>query len=93
MDVTVYTWDPKNDLNAFVETRQQAWEASGMSVQSQEAWGTSDGHRFILFQVIAADQKETGLFLFTTVGDQYLALSGSGDITLLQEIFHTIRFD
>ena len=93
MDVTLYSWDPKNDLDAFVETRQQAWEASGMNIQSQEAWGASDGHSYLLFQVVAADQKETALFLFTTVGDRYLALSGSGDIKLLEEIFHTLRFD
>jgi len=92
MDVTLYNWDPKNDLDAFVDVRLQAWEASGMGVQSQETWGDSDGHRFSLFQVLGADQKETALFLFTTVGERYLSLSGSGDLKLLDEIARTIRF-
>ena len=93
MDVTIYTWVPKNDLDAFVEVRKQAWDASGISIQSQERWGAGDGQRLILFQVLGTDQKEAALFLFTTVGDRYLALSGSGDIKLLEEIFRTIRFD
>ena len=93
MDVTLYTWDPKNDLDAFVEVRKQAWAASGMSEQAEETWGDNVGHRLILFQVLSADQKETALFLFTTVGDRYLSLSGSGDIKLLNEIFLTLRFN
>jgi hypothetical protein len=93
MDVTVYSWDPKNDLDAFVASRQQAWEASGIGVQSQEGWGEANGPVNILIQVLGADQKETALFLFTTAGDRYLVLSGSGDLKLLEEIFRSLRFD
>jgi len=93
MDVTIVTWDPKNDLDAFVEVRQQAWQASGINIQSQETWGVGGQQRVMLFQVLGADQKEVAIFLFTTVGDRYLSLSGSGDIKLLDEIFRTIRLD
>jgi magnesium-transporting ATPase (P-type) len=58
--------------------RKQAWEASGIGMQSQEAWGVGNEDRVIMmFQVLGADQKEAALFLFTTVGDRYLSLSGA----------------
>lgn len=91
MDVTLYAWDPRNELDAYISTRKQAWEASGMSILSEEEWALAENYRAVLFQVLTADQNQTALFLLTTMGDQYLVFSGTGDLSLLNEIFHTVR--
>ena len=90
LDATVQLWDPKGDLQAFVDQRLTAWDASGIGVLSQEDWTLSDGRPARAFVVAGADGAR-GTFFFTTIGDNYLVLSGSGDLTLLAEIAHTVR--
>ena len=34
--VTVQLWDPKNDLEAFINQRKLAWDSSGISILSEE---------------------------------------------------------
>lgn len=89
-DATVQVWDPKGDLEAFVAQRMLAWDASGIAVQSQEEWLLSDGRPARAFIVAGSDGAEAYFFL-TTIGDDYLVLSGSGDLALLAEIAHTVR--
>ncbi|HLB65140.1 MAG TPA: hypothetical protein VJJ46_09875 [Anaerolineales bacterium] len=90
LDATVQLWDPQGNLQAFVEQRMTAWEASGIGVLSQEEWTLSDGRLARSFAVAGADGAQ-GYFFFTTIGDNYLVLSGSGDLALLAEIAHTVR--
>jgi hypothetical protein len=90
LDATVQLWDPKGDLPAFVEQRMTAWDASGIGVQSQEEWALSDGRPARAFIVAGSDGAQ-GYFFFTTLGEDYLVLSGSGDLALLAEIAHTVR--
>jgi hypothetical protein len=89
-DVTVQLWDPHNDLEAFVAQRMGAWDASGSAVASEETWTLSDGRTARGFVVTGADGAQA-YFFFTTIGDNYLVLSGSGDLALLAEIAHTVR--
>ncbi len=91
IDVTLYTWDPKNDLAAYLSTRKQAWEASGMSIQSEETLEIAEDHPAALFKVLTPDQTDTALFLITTAGEKYLVLSGMGNLEMLGEIMHTVR--
>ena len=37
LSATVYQWDPKNDLAAFVENQKTAWNASGFSILEEQA--------------------------------------------------------
>ncbi len=90
MDATVQLWDPHNDLEAFIAQRVTAWEASGNVVQAQEEWTLSDGRPARAFIVTATDGSEA-YFFFTTIGPDYLVLSGSGDLELLAEIAHAVR--
>lgn len=90
LDATIQLWDPKGDLAAFVEQRLTAWEASGIEVQSQEEWALSDGRPGRGFTVAGSDGAQA-YFFFTTIGDNYLVLSGSGDLALLAEIGHSVR--
>jgi hypothetical protein len=89
-DATVQLWDPQNDLEAFIAQRRMAWDASSIVVQSEEEWVLSDGRPARAFVVAGADGIEA-YFFFTTIGDDYLVLSGSGDLALLAEIAHTVR--
>lgn len=90
LDAVVQLWDPKGDLEAFVQQRMSAWEGSGISVTPQETWTLSDGRmaKSFVVQGVGGDQ---GYSFFTTLGDKYLVLSGEGDLVLLAEIAHTVR--
>ena len=90
MDVTVQLWDPKGDLPAFINQRMLAWEASGIAIAAEESWTLSDSRPARAFVVSGADGAQA-YFFFTTIGDDYLVLSGSGDLALLAEIAHTVR--
>jgi hypothetical protein len=50
----------------------------------------SDGRPARAFVVAGSDGAQ-GYFFFTTLGDNYLVLSGSGDLDLLAEIARTVR--
>lgn len=89
MDATVWQWDPKKDLEAFVASRQTAWEASGIRVLSEERLYIAAGWPGVAF--VIQTPGEQAYFFFTTVGDRYFSLSGSGNLSLLAEIGKTFR--
>lgn len=86
----VYTWDPKHDLNAYVAQRKTAWEASGFVFNAEETWQLADGRQVQSFSVRNPEQAQS-FFAFTTVGEDYLQVSGEGDLALIKEIAHTLR--
>ena len=88
--VTVYQWDPKSDLAAFVETRKTAWEASGFTILDEEPVTLDLGLAAVRFTVQTSD-GHTVPFLFAAIGDQYLSISGEGDLALVQEIMRYLR--
>lgn len=90
LDIAVLRWNPTNDLNAFVDVRKQAWDASGINIVSEEEMKLAAGHRAIWFVVQGRD-GEQAFFFFTTVGERYLQLSGNGDLNLLAQIARTVR--
>jgi len=90
LTVTVNYWDPKNDLEAFVDQRKLGWDASGISILSEERI-ILDGERpAAQFRVQGSDGAQA-FFLYTTIGEQYLTFSGNGDLGLLADIVHTMR--
>lgn len=90
LDVTLLQWDPRHDLAAFIETRKAAWEASGMSILSEEELMLPGDLPAVRF-VVQSATGEQAFFFFTTAGERYLQLSGSGDLALLAEISQTLR--
>jgi len=86
---TVWQWDPKNDLQAFVASRQAAWEASGFTFLSEERRDIGPGWTGMAF--VIQTPEEQAYFFFTTIRDRYLSLSGSGNLSLLSEIGRTVR--
>jgi hypothetical protein len=90
LDVAVQLWDPKGDLAAFSQQRKSAWEASAITVVSEESLTLSGGRVARQFVVQGADGVQS-YFLFTTLGDDYLVFSGSGDLALLSRIAQSLR--
>jgi hypothetical protein len=90
LSVTVNYWDPKNDLEAFVDQRKLAWDSSGTSILSDERV-TLEGERLAAQFTVQSIDGTQSYYLFTTIGEQYLTFSGSGDLGLLSDIAHTMR--
>lgn len=88
--VAVNQWEPKNDLAAYVDTRKTAWESSGFTVVEEEEPVLDLGLAAKQFVVQTPDGKQA-LFLFATVGDQYVTVSGEGDMNLVKEIASRLR--
>jgi hypothetical protein len=93
LSLTVYQWDPKNDLDAYVQTRMRdAWTASGIQILDEEDLELESGQRAVCFTIRNDSDGAEAFFLVTLAGDQYLVLSGSGDLELLKEIALTGKF-
>ena len=86
---TIYQWDPKNDLEAYVATRKTAWEASGFEILEEEPLVLELGLPAVRFTVQTPETQ--AIFLFAALSDQYLELSGEGDLDLVREIVGRLR--
>lgn len=89
LSATVYQWEPKNDLAAFVENQKTAWDASGFSILDEQTLTLELGLPATQFTVQTPETKV--LFLITAIGDQYLVLSGEGNLELVKEIVQRVR--
>lgn len=88
--ITVYAWDPQNDLAAYSAQRSAAWEASGMKILSESPGQLADGTSEMHFTVQAGDGQQT-YFLLVAWGQRYLEIAGVGDLTLVAEIARTLH--
>ncbi len=88
--VNVYQWDPKNDLAAFVDSRKSGWEASGFTIVTEQPLTLDLGLAAIQFTVQTPDGL-TVPFLFTAINDEYVSISGEGDLALVAEIMQRLR--
>jgi hypothetical protein len=89
VSATVYQWDPKNDLTAFVANQKNAWDASGFTILAEEPLTLELGLAATQFTIQTPDANV--VFLITTLGDQYLVLSGEGNLELVKEIVQRVR--
>jgi len=87
--ITTYTWDPKYDLEAYVDQRRVAWDASGFEIPSEESLTLSDDRVVDLFLVKNGEGGEV-LFAFTNAGGDYLQVFGEGDLDLCAEIIRSL---
>ena len=90
LSITIQLWDPKNDLEAFINQRKLAWDSSGTSILSEERLTLAGDRPAAQFVVQGVDGSQA-FFLLTTNGEDYLVLSGNGDLSLLAEIVKTLR--
>jgi len=89
--LTVSLWEPYNDLDAYAETRQIAWDASGFTTLSTQEWTLNNGQMARVF-VLETPEAQPVLFLLTALDNRYLTLAGEGDLELVEQIARTLRF-
>jgi hypothetical protein len=89
VNATIYQWDPKNDLAAFVANQKTAWEASGFTVLQEEQLILELGLPAVRFTVQTPEANV--VFLVAALEDQYLVLSGEGNLDLVTEIVQRVR--
>lgn len=89
LNATIYRWDPKNDLAAFVANQKTAWEASGFRILEEEELTLELGLPAVQFTVQTPEAQV--VFLITALADQYLVLSGEGNLELVKEIVGRVR--
>jgi len=85
----VYLWDPKNDLDAYIDQRRLGWSSSG-TVLSEEELKLTGGRRAVQFEKDDVDGK-TNYVMLTEVGDRYLEIAVPGDQEQLEEIAKSLR--
>lgn len=89
VNATLYQWDPKHDLTAYLAHRKEAWESSGTTILSEEK-SVHDGGLEVVQVVLSAPDAQV-IILLAAVGDRYLEVSGEGDPEMVKEIFRTVR--
>jgi hypothetical protein len=90
LSVGVFLWDPKHDLDGYVDVRRQGWASSGRPIISEEEVPVTGGDRALRIVVQNLEGGQS-FFYFTTIGEDYLQVIGSGDLDLLAEISGTVR--
>jgi hypothetical protein len=89
VNATIYQWDPKGDLAAFVANQKTAWEASGFTILEEEPLVLELGLPAVRFSLQTPEANV--VFLIAALDDQYLVLSGEGDPDLVNEIAQRLR--
>ena len=85
----VYQWDPKNDLAAYIATRKAAWESSGFIIVEELSLVLDLGLNAVQFELKTPDSS--AVVLIAALGDQYLVLTGEGNLPLVKEIVQRLR--
>lgn len=89
--IAVYLWDPKGDLPARVEMRRNNFIDSGNLILEETAVSYPGGHEGVRFAL----QDTAGgksIVVLLALGDDYLELSGSGDLAIMEEMIRSFRF-
>lgn len=89
LNATIYQWDPKNDLDAYIANWKTSWDASGFTVLEEEELVLELGLPAVQYTIQTPDANV--VFLVTAIGDQYLVLSGEGNLELVKEIVQRVR--
>jgi hypothetical protein len=90
LQVAVYLWDPKGDLEAYLEHRYQAWDASGITYSEIRRW-TRPGGEPAVELLITGSEGDQALLILTVVGERYLELSSDRELEVLSAIGSTLR--
>jgi hypothetical protein len=87
----VYLWDPKNDLDAWLEQRRQSWSGSSAAILLEEELIVAGGQRAVKFELLWLG-GQTINHLLMEIGDRYLELFSPGDPGTIDEIIGSLRF-
>ena len=78
INIIVQLWDPKRDLPAFIEQQSKVWDVPGREVIFDEAVTLAGGKPAREF--VVKTEGQGSYTLFTTLGENYLVVSGTGDL-------------
>lgn len=90
LQVAVYLWDPKHDLPARLEMRKTALIASGNTILSEKGLTLASGQEAARF-VIQDTAGGQSVLIIAELGEDYVELSGIGDLALIDAILATFR--
>lgn len=89
LSATIYQWDPKNDLDAYVQHWKEAWSNSGFTILEEQELTLELGLPAVQFTVQTPDTQT--VFLVTALEDQYLVIAGEGNLDLVKQIVQRLR--
>ena len=89
LSATIYQWDPKNDLAAYIQHLKEAWTASGFTIVEEQQLTLELGLPAVLFTVQSPDEQV--VYLVTALKDQYLVMAGEGNLDLVKQIVERLR--
>ena len=89
--VVIFLWDPKNDLDAWVDQRRQSWSGSNAAVLLEEGLIVAGRQRAVTFELLWQGGQATN-HLLMEIGDRYLELVSPGDPGTFDEIISSLRF-
>jgi hypothetical protein len=89
LTANIYQWDPKNDLEAYVDHWKNAWSASGFNILDEQELTLELGLPAV--QITVQTPESQVIFLITALDDEYLVLSGEGDLDLVEQIVQRLR--
>jgi hypothetical protein len=85
--ITLYDWEPKDDLPAFIAVRKEAWADNTIVSEAQVMLEGGLPSTLVTLQT-----PDTALvYLLAYVGETYLVISGEGDLELAKQVFLTLR--
>ncbi len=90
LQVTILNWDPKWELEVFLEVRRQAWDSSGIEVLSEKRWSW-DGEIPAATFILKGVDGQQSLIIFTYAGDRYLTFSTTDDFQVVEDAARTLR--
>ena len=89
LTATIYQWDPKNDLEAYVDHWRNAWSASGFDILDEQELTLELGLPAVQIEVQTPESQV--VYLITALENEYLVLAGEGDLDLVEQIVQRLR--
>lgn len=90
LQITVYQWDPKGDLAARIEMRRTAFENSGITILEEDEVSFPGGPPAV--RMMLASNGVSYLTYFFVLGDEYLEITGQGNLPLLHAVMQTFEY-
>lgn len=91
LQVTVYQWDPVRNLAARVEMRRNNFLDSGNLILEETVVSYPGGHEGVRM-VLQDTAGEQTVIVLLELGDDYVELSGTGDLAILEEMMRSFTF-
>ncbi len=89
ISATIYQWDPRNDLGAYVQHMKDAWTGSGFTILDEQPMILEQGLPAVEFTVQSPDSQV--VYLVAALKDKYLVIAGEGNLDLVRQIEARLR--